>query len=622
MIRIFCFNYIKNLIICFKYLINNEISMMKLFRFFLFLLIIYPVTTIKSEIIYTDPVKNAKYVNINNSVVIGFDNKISTSAINYNESIIISGSSSGRHSGKLKITGEGKKLVFTPDVAFKYNETVTVKFEPAKFYSDGSVSEKLEYSFTTESFRTPGTGRIPVNDFYSYQLFSRENIYDQFSEELPLLNITVNNSPSAGKIFISNFPFTGITNVPHLIIAENNGSIYTGMKLKANALDFKKLEDGNLGYFDGGTFKFYSLNTEYKLIDSFYCGNGYITDGHELKILSNEHALLMSYDSQTVDMSQIVTGGDPNCLVIGLIIQEIDSDKNVVFQWRSWDHIPITDAQHQNMTANYLDYIHGNAIDLDNDGNILISSRHLDEITKINRQTGSIIWRLGGKGNEFTFINDPGRFNYQHGIRRLANGNIILFDNGNFHTPPHSRAVEYALDETNMTATMVWQYRNTPDNFGFAMGFAQRLDNGNTVISWGSTNPTLTEVTPSGQIALELSLPQGVYSYRGFKFDWSGLPGYIDLTLPKPPVSYKLSQNYPNPFNPLTKINIDLPENSFVTLNIYDVLGRLVSQPVNSDMRAGAYSIEINASQFTSGVYFYSLRTGTFFETKKMIIVK
>jgi outer membrane protein assembly factor BamB len=575
-----------------------------------------------SNIIYLDPVKDAKYVKINNTIIIAFDKLLSPEKVIKNKIVSITGSKSGRHNGKITIAGDGKTLLFIPEVPFEYSETVTVVFHPSRVFYDGSVSERLEYFFTTESFRAPGTNIASAKDFYIYELFNRDNIYDNYTEELPILNITVNNSPSAGKIFISNFPFTGIPNVPHLIIAENNGSIYTGMKLKANALDFKKLDNGNLGYFDGGPLKYYSLDTEYRLIDSFYCGNGYLTDGHELKILNNEHALLMSYDSQTVDMSQIVTGGSPNCLVTGLVIQEIDSDKNVVFQWRSWDHIPITDAQHQNMTTNYLDYIHGNAIDFDNDGNILISSRHLDEITKINRQTGSIIWRLGGKGNNFTFINDPGKFNYQHGVRRLANGNIILFDNGNFHTPPHSRAVEYALDETNMTATMVWQYRNTPDNFGFAMGFAQRLGNGNTVISWGSTNPTLTEVTPSGQIALELSLPQGVYSYRGFKFDWSGLSGYIDLTLPKPPVSYKLSQNYPNPFNPVTKIDFDIPENSFVTVKIYDVLGRLVSQPVNSDMRAGAYSIDINASQFTSGVYFYTLRTGSFFETKKMVILK
>lgn len=78
------------------------------------------------------------------------------------------------------------------------------------------------------------------------------------------------------------------------------------------------------------------------------------------------------------------------------IIQELDQSKNVVFQWRSWDHFRITDATHEDLTAALVDYVHANALEVDNDGNILLSSRHLDEITKIDRQTGNIIWRLDG----------------------------------------------------------------------------------------------------------------------------------------------------------------------------------------------------------------------------------
>ncbi len=596
--------------------------MIKLFSFFMFFLIISHISAVYSEINYTDPVSSAKYVNINNSIIIGFDKKISSSIINDNDALTITGSKSGKHSGKITLLEDGNKIIFEPYVPFEYNEYVIVKFNSGKYEPQSKFTPVYEFSFTTQNIRNPLRGNIKNKDFYSYELFNG-NLNSDFPGDVPELTVTINNSPSDGKIFMSNFPFTNISSIPHLIIAENSGEVYAGLKLPANALDFKKEPNGNLVYFNSKYNKYYELSDEYKLIDSFYCGNGYITDGHELKILSNEHALLMSYDSQTVDMSQIVQGGNPNCLVIGLIIQEIDTDKNVVFQWRSWDHIPITDAQHQDMTAVYLDYIHGNAIELDYDGNILISSRHLDEITKINRETGSIIWRLGGPGNQFTFLNDPDNgFTYQHGIRRLPNGNIILFDNGNFHTPPHSRAAEYSLDETNMTATLAWQYRNTPDLFGFAMGFAQRLDNGNTFISWGSANPSLTEVTPAGEVALEMSLPQGVYSYRAFKFGWDGKPLYIDLTAVKIPETFRLSQNYPNPFNPVTKIDFDLPEGSFVNLSVYDVLGRLVENIYNTELPAGPYTVSFNSSKLPSGVYFYRLTTDSFTDTKKMVIVK
>jgi hypothetical protein len=119
-------------------------------------------------------------------------------------------------------------------------------------------------------------------------------------------------------------------------------------------------------------------------------------------------------------------------------------------------------------------------------------------------------------------INDSTGFSWQHDARRQSNGNLTLFDNGNFHDPQVSRAVEYELDTNAMTATKVWEYRSTPDIYGGFMGNAQRLPNGNTLIGWGGTNPTMHEVRQDGTIALELTLPPGVFSYRALRFPWSG----------------------------------------------------------------------------------------------------
>src|SRR4029079_9011397 len=91
-----------------------------------------------------------------------------------------------------------------------------------------------------------------------------------------------------------------------------------------------------------------------------------------------------------------------------------------------------------------------------------------------------------GKNNEFSFVNDPDGFSYQHSVRRLPNSHIILYDNGNFHTPSRSRAVEYDVNEAAKTATLVWEYRNSPDYYGSAMGSVQRLPNGKPGIGWGA----------------------------------------------------------------------------------------------------------------------------------------
>ncbi len=85
---------------------------------------------------------------------------------------------------------------------------------------------------------------------------------------------------------------------------------------------------------------------------------------------------------------------------------------------------------------------------------------------------------------------------------------------------------------------------------------------------------------------------------------------------------FMLRQNYPNPFNPLTKINYQIPEFSFVTLKVFDVLGSGIATLVNEEKTIGSYEIEFNAIDLPSGIYFYRLKAGSFVETKKMVLIK
>jgi len=88
------------------------------------------------------------------------------------------------------------------------------------------------------------------------------------------------------------------------------------------------------------------------------------------------------------------------------------------------------------------------------------------------------------------------------------------------------------------------------------------------------------------------------------------------------PREYNLSQNYPNPFNPVTMIKFALPKASFVTLKVYDMLGREVSVLVNGQKSAGQYIVDFDASSLTSGVYFYRLESNDFVEVKRMVVLK
>jgi hypothetical protein len=148
----------------------------------------------------------------------------------------------------------------------------------------------------------------------------------------------------------------------------------------------------------------------------------------------------------------------------------------------------------------------------------------MEEITKISMETGEIIWRFGlhAKNNMFTFTNDTTGFSWQHDIRRLSNGNVTVYDNGNYHTPQFSQALEYQLDEVNFTAELVWNYIHDPVVYGRATGSHRRLANNNAFICWGLTWPiNASEVTMDGTLAWELSWPENVWEYRVFKFDWA-----------------------------------------------------------------------------------------------------
>lgn len=588
---------------------NSLIQIGGLFKVVSILYLLSANISAKNTINYIDPVPNSIYVNLQNNITIGFEKPVNINNNIIQECISVTGSKSFNHHGKIILCNDNKKIIFLPDIPFEKEEKVEVKISGELLKSFSSEKNNFVFSFYT-SARNQVINNV-TNEIQDTVVPGKNTIL------APYLTILVNNNPSNGYIFLA--PYLGLT---YLIITDKNGLMQWNALQPNFSGDFKMQPNGNFTFYNGFKFKHYELNQNFSKIDSFYCGNGYITDIHELRLLSNNNALVMAYDSQIVNMSQIVQGGDTAAHVIGTIIQEVDHNHNVVFQWRSWDHFAITDALHENLLAHTIDAVHGNSIEIDNDGNLILSSRHLDEITKINRTTGAIIWRFGGLNNQFTFINDPIHFNYQHAARRISNGNITIYDNGNFHTPHYSRAVEYQLNEQNKTATLVWQYNHTPNVFGSWGGYVQRLYNGNTLISWGGTTPTITEVNQQGTVVFEATYPSNFFTYRAYKYNIDTLLISVNGNHNSSPLSFRLEQNFPNPFNPSTQIYYDLPSASFVSLNVYDIMGREVMKIVSDYKKAGRYMASFDGSRFASGVYIYRLQAGDYTESRKMILLK
>lgn len=584
---------------------------------------------------FISPLPGSSQVSRETNIILRPGELLDPVTINGTSAVTVRGSLSGTHGGETVLSDDSRTIVFDPSMPFLTGETVTVSLNRGIRTSDGAKVEPVTFSFTITT--TPGgmESRIPLTAGFvnlmgvnqgSHQVIrpggGLSSILDSLPADFPPVSLLETDNPSSGGIFMDNIAFdTTIHTTTYLMILDNSGHPLSYHRTGRQSLDFMLQPNGFFTYFDVPHAQFAETDTSYAVVRTFSSGNGYRADPHELRLLPNGHVLLIALDPEVVRMDTIVPGGNPNATVIGNIIQELDQSQNVVFQWRSWDHFRIIDAIHENLTAPDIDYVHMNAIDVDTDGNLLLSSRHLSEITKINRQTGNIIWRLGGVHNQFTFTNDTLGFSYQHAVRRIANGHITLFDNGNFHTPPFSRALEFQVDENAMTATLAWQYRNTPDIFGAAMGYVQRLDDGNTLIGWGAANPSVTEVRPDGSKALELSLPPGVFSYRAILFPWP--PGTESVAGNSPgPGAFRLDQNYPNPFNSSTTITYGLPQDSYVTLDIYNILGQLVSRLVNEQQDTGQHQATFNGSNLASGVYFYHLAVTGFTSVRKMLLLK
>ena len=182
------------------------------------------------------------------------------------------------------------------------------------------------------------------------------------------------------------------------------------------------------------------------------------------------------------------------------------------------------------MQMHYIDYLHANSLEWDKDGGIIVSARDINTIFKISLPGGNVEWRIGGYHagqTDFKIINDPLEgFSYQHSAKLLANGNLLLFDNGNDRPDKKTRAVEYKMDWKNRTAEYLWSYP-APSDYAFrrCCGLVQRLKNGNTLIAWGGWNtdetaesiPVADEVTPTGKIAMEIRSRTSTLPYRVWK---------------------------------------------------------------------------------------------------------
>jgi len=259
----------------------------------------------------------------------------------------------------------------------------------------------------------------------------------------------------------------------------------------------------------------------YKEVQRVRAQNGYKADLHEFLITPRGTALFLAGNWNNGNAA----AGQTNLpwQVLDDVVQEVDLRTNkVVFEWHAAAEIDPSESfiAPPTKAGKVYDYVHTNSIDVDTDGNLLVSARNTSAIYKVSRTTGHLMWRLGGKQSDFA-MGDGATFGYQHDARRRPDGTITLFDDES--SPGTSRAIALRVDESAKTASLVRAFTRPDALLSTSQGNMQLLPNGNAFVGWGS-QPFFTEFAPDGSVVFDASFVAGGQSYRSFRTSWVGRP--------------------------------------------------------------------------------------------------
>ena len=279
--------------------------------------------------------------------------------------------------------------------------------------------------------------------------------------------------------------------------------------------------NATLNSFQAQPFGGYSLigtgpmETSFRLLNSLGEPQGTLacigraTRFHELLITPGGDAWLLCDETRTMDLTAV--GGLAAAAVTATVVQHLSASGAVLWEWNAFDHFAITDLVLSERTGPAVNFTHGNGLEFDSDSNLILSFRSLDEVTKVDRVTGAVIWRLGGLANEFAIIGDPkGTFQRQHGVRWAGPDRVQMLDNG-LSAP--SRFVRYLLDTDAMTATMEWEFIDVPTTYTNVGGSTQYHADGHGTVSFGRAGRVI-EVDQAGNRVWELTGVDGAYLFR------------------------------------------------------------------------------------------------------------
>ena len=436
-------------------------------------------------------------------------------------SVMVTGTRTGRHEGALEPHADGLGASFVPDQRFRPGERVIVRTG-----LDVRGARDGDFSFTIargdfEVGTTSAEKRLP-------RLRGAHRSFRSTRLKAPRLRVLRRRSGRAPGYLVLNTGWDDDRPRPDgALIAEDSGepvwflSRRPGRKLFDVAVQSYRGQPV-ITYWEGrfaagwGYGSYVVLDQSYREIARIRALGGNRADIHDMRLTDEGTALVASYN--------LVRRNGP---VLDNVIQEIDvASGRLLFEWHSVGNVGLRESYDRRPgDGTQFDYFHLNAIEVGPDGDLLISARNTCALYEIDRTTGAINWRLGGKRSDFR-LGEGVRFCRQHDARWADDGVITLFDN-RIAAPTQagqSRAIKLEVDEARERVSLLRGYKHPAELGAPNKGGARMQANGNLVVGWGAV-PAITEFTRRGRIVFDARFTGARDgSYRAMRADWTGRP--------------------------------------------------------------------------------------------------
>jgi len=441
--------------------------------------------------------------------------------------IEVIGSQSGYHSGTQIAHSDGNGFSFVPDFGFRPAEAVAVRTRVHITNADAK-----RFSFTIAESR-PLPARPELNETADEALVHKYRSRPGLAP--PVIETFAHATGTApGYLFLA--PKRGTGRNGALMVDDSGEPVwFNPVAVPAEEIyDFRVSEflgRPALVWWQGITVSGHGFghwvicNDQYEEVATVRVGNGFSGgDMHDFVLTPENTAIIGTYNTLHWDLSDV--GGEKDGYAIDGIIQEIDIVTGaVMFEWHSLEHIALDESygKYDPKDPGDFDYFHLNSVAVDSDGHLIVNARNTWAAYKVNRRSGKVTWRYGGKQPDFT-MGEGTEVAYHHDARPHDNGRFSFCDNGGSpKVHDESRGLIVALDMDKMTATLVREYAHPDKISSSSQGNAQVLGNGNVLVGWGS-EPVASEFAEDGTLLHDWRLPKEKQSYRAFRFEWSGKP--------------------------------------------------------------------------------------------------